>query len=83
MSILKTPQEIIHDLKKTMSGHEIAKHVGCSPEFINKLANGERKNPRYQKFINRILVRECADQKKAPRLGAGWWKFDSKKEVSL
>lgn len=48
MSILKTPQEIIHDLKKTMSGHEIAKHVECSPEFINKLANGERKNPRYQ-----------------------------------
>ena len=48
MSILKTPQEIIHDLKKTMSRHEIAKHVGCSPEFINKLANGERKNPRYQ-----------------------------------
>ena len=40
MSILKTPQEIIHDLKKTMSGHEIAKHVGCSPEFINKLAKG-------------------------------------------
>ena len=52
MSILKTPQEIIHDLKKTMSGHEIAKHVGCSPEFINKLANGERKN-RTKKFSHK------------------------------
>lgn len=44
----ETPQEIVAYLRQYKSSFEIAKAVGCSQELINKMASGERQNPRYQ-----------------------------------
>ncbi|OFO27199.1 hypothetical protein HMPREF3052_09250, partial [Neisseria sp. HMSC056A03] len=44
----ETPQEIVVFLRQYKSSLEIAKAVGCSQELINKIASGERQNPRYQ-----------------------------------
>lgn len=44
----ETPQEVVAYLRQYKSSLEIAKAVGCSQELINKMASGERKNPRYQ-----------------------------------
>ncbi|HFC2546543.1 TPA: hypothetical protein ACFCSH_11400, partial [Neisseria gonorrhoeae] len=39
------PRDLVLFLKEKMSSAAIAKEVGCSKEFINKIGNGERKNP--------------------------------------
>lgn len=44
----ETPKEIVAYLRQHKSSLEIAKAVGCSQELINKIASGERQNPRYQ-----------------------------------
>ena len=45
MSILKTPQEIIHDLKKTMSGHEIANMLDVRLNLSTNWQTGKEKIP--------------------------------------
>lgn len=65
----ETPQEIVVFLRQYKSSLEIAKAVGCSQELINKIASGERQNPRYQ-IMDGLRDLAKAVKRKAPR---GTW----------
>ncbi|HFA7019299.1 TPA: hypothetical protein WMV61_002040 [Neisseria gonorrhoeae] len=59
------PRDLVLFLKEKMSSAAIEKEVGCSKEFINKIGNGERKNPRYQIVDSlRSLYRKNQNQPK-------------------
>ncbi|ENZ6911539.1 hypothetical protein ACE28F_002061 [Neisseria gonorrhoeae] len=59
------PKDLVLFLKEKMSSAAIAKEVGCSKEFINKIGNGERKKPRYQIVDSlRSLYRKNQNQPK-------------------
>ena len=48
------PSEIIKKLQsKGVSSAEIAKRVGCSVFYVNKISRGERENPSYQ-IVDRL-----------------------------
>ena len=66
----ETPQEIVAYLRQYKSSLEIAKAVGCSQELINKMASGERKNPRYQ-IMDGLRDLAKAVKRKAPRGNVG------------
>ena len=66
----ETPQEIVVFLRQYKSSLEIAKAVGCSQELINKIASGERQNPRYQ-IMDGLRDLAKAVKRKAPRGNVG------------
>lgn len=62
----ETPREIVVFLRQYKSSLEIAKAVGCSQELINKIASGERQNPRYQ-IMDGLRDLAKAVKRKTPR----------------
>ena len=66
----ETPQEIVVFLRQHKSSLEIAKAVGCSQELINKIASGERQNPRYQ-IMDGLRDLAKAVKRKTPRGNVG------------
>lgn len=66
----ETPQEIVVFLRQYKSSLEIAKAVGCSQELINKIASGERQNPRYQ-IMDGLRDLAKTVKRKTPRRNVG------------